>query len=167
MCPRRAALRMLLIWILTLGVSTRAVAQTPVSTKVAAGHEHTLLVKPDGTVWAFGANSSGQLGDNTFTIRRVPQPVAGLGNVIAVAAGTAHSLALTSGGTVFAWGGNSFGAVGDGTTTVKKTPVALSLTSVVAIAAGDHHSLALRSNGDVYAWAGTPPDRSVMARPRT
>ncbi len=141
--------------------------RSSVAASIAAGYQHTLVVKADGTVWAFGDNGSGQLGDGTQATRRVPQVVSGLTNIVAVAAGPGHSLALTSGGTVYAWGNNTNGSVGDGTTTLRKAPVALSLTSVVAIAAGDYHSLALRSNGDVYVWGRNTLAKSAMGQPRT
>jgi alpha-tubulin suppressor-like RCC1 family protein len=69
------------------------VAQT-----VAAGQEHTVILKSDGTVWTVGTNSSGQLGDGTTTPRTEPVQVSGLTDVVAVAAGYYHSMAITSTG---------------------------------------------------------------------
>ena len=120
---------------------------------IAGGTAFTVIVKNDGTVWAFGTNSDGQLGDNTTTPRKSPVQVAGLSNIQAVAASGGHVLALTSAGTVYSWGDNSHGQVGNSVTgTDRKTPYSLSLSNVVAIAAGEFHSLALTSSGDVYAW---------------
>ena len=66
---------------------------------VAGGASHTLVVRTtDATVWAFGLNSDGELGDNTVTQRKTPIQVSGLSGVVAVAAGAKHSLALTSAG---------------------------------------------------------------------
>jgi len=101
----------------------------------------------------WGYNGSGQLGNGTTAIGRVPGAVAGLSEVTAVAAGGEHSLALLANGTVRAWGNNSEGQLGNGTTTTSKVPVIVSgLVNVVAIAAGKEHSLALLSNGTVMAW---------------
>jgi alpha-tubulin suppressor-like RCC1 family protein len=98
---------------------------------------HTLVAKPDGTVWAWGTNSSGQLGDGTTTRRDLPKQVPGLTDVTSVAAGGDHSLALKSDGTVWAWGSNGSGRLGNGNTTQQLSPVQVSgLTGVVAIAAG-------------------------------
>ncbi|MDR0791389.1 MAG: hypothetical protein LBE47_02495 [Methanomassiliicoccaceae archaeon] len=120
---------------------------------VAAGSFHSLALKYDGTVWAWGDNSSAQLGDGTHTDRSTPVRVSGLTNVIAITAGASHSLALKSDGTVWAWGSNGNGRLGDGTTTERRTPVQVSgLTDVTAIAAGNIHSLALKSDGTVWAW---------------
>jgi alpha-tubulin suppressor-like RCC1 family protein len=57
-------------------------------TAIAAGYSHTLALKGDGTVWAWGSNSSGQLGDGTTKYRSVPQQVQDLTGVIAIAAGS-------------------------------------------------------------------------------
>jgi alpha-tubulin suppressor-like RCC1 family protein len=98
---------------------------------VAAGFQHALAIRTNGTVVAWGSNLSGQT--------NVP---AGLSGVIAVAGGRDHSLALKTNGTVVAWGGN-----GDG-----QASVPAGLTNVTAIAAGDFHSVALKSDGTVVAW---------------
>lgn len=120
---------------------------------VAGGGTHSLVLKTDGTVWSFGANASGQLGDGTATGRSTPVQVAGLTGVTAIAAGSAHSVALKSDGTVVAWGMNSYGQLGDGTTTQRNQPTPVpGLTGVTAIAAGGNHTLALKSDGSVVAW---------------
>jgi alpha-tubulin suppressor-like RCC1 family protein len=104
-------------------------------------------------VAAWGYNGSGQLGNGTTTISRVPVAVAGLSEVTAVAGGGEHSLALLADGTVRAWGNNRQGQLGNGTTTNSKAPVAVSgLANAIAIAAGKGHSVALLSNGTVMAW---------------
>jgi alpha-tubulin suppressor-like RCC1 family protein len=104
-------------------------------------------------VAAWGYNSSGQLGNGTTTISRVPGAVAGLSEVTAIAAGGEHSLALLANGTVKAWGANREGQLGNGTTTSSKVPVTVSgLSNVVAIAAGREHSVALLANGTAMAW---------------
>lgn len=131
---------------------------------------HTLLVTADGSVWAFGANAYGQLGDGTTTDRDQPVQVLDLSDVVSVAAGAFHSLALKSDGTVWAWGRNDNGQLGDNTTTDRLTPVRVSgiipvspaasvkaydptaLKTVTSIAAGWQHSMALTSNGYVYSW---------------
>jgi alpha-tubulin suppressor-like RCC1 family protein len=119
---------------------------------LAGGGAFTLVVKSDGTVWAFGLNNNGQLGDNSLTTRKTAQQISGLSSIQSVAAGSLHSMALTTGGALYVWGDNLYGQVGDASTTDRKTPVLLSLSNVVAIAAGEFHSLALTSSGDVYAW---------------
>ena len=111
-------------------------------------------VKGDGTVWSFGDNFHGQLGDGTTaSLRETPVPVVGVSGATAIAAGESHALALKADGTVVAWGFNAFGQLGDGTSSSRNTPAAVSgLSNIVAIAAGTRHSLALSATGMVYAW---------------
>jgi len=124
-------------------------------TAIASGGDHTLVLKSDGTVWSWGGNFNGQLGDGTTTERSTPVQVSGLTGVTAISAGSYHSLALKNDGTVWAWGGNIFGQLGDGTTTDSSTPVQVSnLTGAKAVSAGINHSLALMSDGTVRAWGG-------------
>ncbi len=136
---------------------------------IAAGSSHNLALCSDGTLVAWGFNSSGQLGDNSTTTRRVPVAVnraAGTSvlagkTLVTIAAGSYHNLALCSDGTVAAWGLNSGGQLGDNSTTTRLVPVAvnrgagtsaLAGKTVVALAAGSYHSLALCSDGTVGAW---------------
>jgi alpha-tubulin suppressor-like RCC1 family protein len=114
---------------------------------------HTLYVKDNGTVWAWGSNNKGQLGDGTTTDRTTPMQVSGLAGVSAIAAGSAHSVALKNDGTVWTWGSNSNGQLGNGTKTDSKTPVQVSnLAGITSIAAGSAHTVALKNDGTVWAW---------------
>ena len=121
---------------------------------VAAGASHSLAATSDGTVWAWGYNNYGQLGNGNQTQQPSPVRVQGLTGINAVAAGVNHSVALATDGTVWAWGANGNGELGDGTTVTQRSlPVQVSgLTGVVAIAVGDSHSLALKADGSVWAW---------------
>ena len=96
-------------------------------TAIAGGYAHTIALKSDGTVWAWGYNYYGQLGDGTNTkMSTTPVQVSGLSDVIAIAGGYAHTIALKSDGTVWAWGQNDSGQLGDGTSTNRTTPVQVS-----------------------------------------
>ena len=86
-----------------------------VSPVLAAGFEHSLAVAADGTVWAWGLNDHGQVGDGTTTDRWTPVQVQGMADVVAIAGGVWHTIALRRAGTVWAWGGNDYGQLGDGT----------------------------------------------------
>jgi alpha-tubulin suppressor-like RCC1 family protein len=121
---------------------------------IAAGGFHSLALKNDGTVWAWGSNSLGQLGNGNYTNSNVPVQVSNIGGVIAIAGGDAHSLALKNDGSVWSWGDNLGGQLGNGTSILKSNvPVQVSsLTGVIAIAAGAYHSLALKNDGTVWAW---------------
>jgi alpha-tubulin suppressor-like RCC1 family protein len=132
-------------------------------TAIAAGDVHSLALSADGSVFAWGSNGDGQLGDGTTIKRATPVPVLSTGalagkTVVAISAGEDHSLALTADGIVYAWGGNDYGQLGDGTTTRQTSPAAVLAPAgwgadpIVAIAAGDHHSLALTASGVAFAW---------------
>jgi len=136
-----------------------ASAATAVTPMVSAGQSHSLALENDGTVWAWGRNTVGELGDGTTTNRGSPvqvmaSPGVPLGGVTAVAAGAydSHSLALKSDGTVLAWGNNVFGQLGDGTTTARHSPVQVTGLSGVTTISASYHSLALKSDGTVWAW---------------
>jgi len=122
---------------------------------VAAGGYHSLALKADGTVWAWGSNSAGQLGDGTDEYRVAPVQVAGLGGVVAVSAGSGHSLALKADGSLWAWGSGLHGQVGDGFLLSRQRPVRVStLSGVVAMCAGVRHSVAVKADGSLWAWGG-------------
>jgi alpha-tubulin suppressor-like RCC1 family protein len=80
-------------------------------TKVASSYDHTLALASDGTVWAWGENSAGQLGDGTTQSRGVPVQVSGLNGVVALATAYSYSLAMKGDGTVWAWGNGALGVM--------------------------------------------------------
>ncbi|WP_438446949.1 stalk domain-containing protein [Gorillibacterium sp. sgz5001074] len=131
-----------------------------------------IAVKSDGTVWAWGGNQSGQLGNGEggkdAAPSWVPTQVKGLSEVSAVASGQGFSLALKKDGTVWAWGSNSSGIIGDGTQTEysagkhevihnedRYLPVQVKgVTDVAAIAADWTKCYAVKKDGTLWAWGG-------------
>lgn len=121
--------------------------------QVSAGSFHTAALKSIGTVWVWGNNTNGQLGDGTNTDSTTPVQVSNLSDAIAIACGYWHTVALKSDGTVWTWGNNTYGQLGDGTNDDSNTPVQVSnISDVVAIACGDWHTIAMKSDGTVWAW---------------
>ncbi|MBI4733792.1 MAG: RCC1 repeat-containing protein, partial [Rubrobacteridae bacterium] len=120
----------------------------------AAGGMHTLALKSDGTVWAWGHNNYGQLGDGTTINKTSPVQVPGLTDVANVSGGILHSIVFKSDGTVWTWGCNIFGQIGDGTTIQRLSPVetGINLASIISTSAGLWYSSALKSDGTVWAW---------------
>ena len=92
---------------------------------IAAGLDHNVALKNDGTVWTWGKNDEGQLGNGTYTQNKtpIPQQVPGLEGVISIAAGEKHSIALKNNGTAWAWGYNNRGQLGYGYPTRRTSPV--------------------------------------------
>ncbi|MBX3733295.1 MAG: RCC1 repeat-containing protein [Verrucomicrobiae bacterium] len=124
-----------------------------VAGRLAAGHFHTVAVRADGTLWTWGSNRHGQLGDGMRADRAEPAAVLPAERWQAVAAGLHHSLALRADGTLWAWGDNSVGQLGDGTMTNRTNPVAvLPDERWQAIAAGDWHTVALHADGTIWTW---------------
>ncbi|MCL2530743.1 MAG: hypothetical protein FWE40_01115 [Oscillospiraceae bacterium] len=118
---------------------------------VAAGVNHSLVIANNGTVWAWGRNTHGQLGDGTRFTRNAAVRV-DISDVVAVAAGNGHTVALRDDGTVWSWGRNDLGQLGDGTTTERLSPVQVDIDSVIAISTHDTHTVALRDDGTVWSW---------------
>ena len=117
------------------GILTNVVA-------ITGGAGHSLALRQDGTVVAWGDNSYGQA--------RVPT---GLTDVVVIAAGAWHNLAVRSDGTVAAWGAGTVVDPGDNNgLQLGQSMVPAGLTNAVAVAAGFWHSLALRADGTVVAW---------------
>ena len=157
---------------------------------VSSGLQHCLALKTDGTVWAWGDNESGELGDGTTTDSYVPVQVKGLNHIITIAAGEAQSLALKSDGTVWSWGNNENGQAGNGTQNSTANPGVLApvqvpnLKNVVAIAEGrmpgggpywdggtikygEGYCMVLKSDGTVWDWGevGYPTETSFKTKP--
>jgi alpha-tubulin suppressor-like RCC1 family protein len=139
-------------------------------TAIAAGLNHSLFLKNNGSLWAMGDNSYGQLGDGTtnygnYLTNRPEQIVAS--NVTAIAAGYRHSLFLKSDGSLWGMGDNAYGQLGDGACINTNLPVEIMSNNVTAIAAGDQHSLFIESDGSLRAMgnnnAGQLGDPSVIA----
>ncbi|MBD0378572.1 RCC1 domain-containing protein [Paenibacillus sedimenti] len=123
---------------------------------VAVGWNHSLALKSDGTVWAWGFNGVGQLGQHPYQLGSSATPVQVqfpfTDPIIAIAASATYSAAIRGDGTVWVWGTNDYG-MGNENMTLAYSPVQITgLDSVVAIAAGEHYALALKKDGNVWAW---------------
>ena len=118
-------------------------------TMISAGQSFSLALKSDGTVWAWGSDGSGQLGDSaSASSSTTPVQVSGLTGITHIAAGNTHGLAVKNDGTAWAWGYNNEGQVGNNTTTNQFTPVQMTgVAGASKVAGGVLHSLVLKSDG--------------------
>lgn len=127
------------------------------ATQVSAGAEHSLAVGADGDVYAWGSNTSSQLGtgDQTDWSEPVVSALPSGEKAVQVAAGSDYSLAVTEGGNLYSWGANDNGQLGQGTTTEVSEPQKVTFPSGVEVeraTAGPSHALAVTSTGTVFAW---------------
>jgi alpha-tubulin suppressor-like RCC1 family protein len=147
-------------------------------TFVAPGQDHSLALDSNGHIWAWGANSYGQLGDGNFASVSTPVPVLPVATAFTAISGGGgpHSLALDNTGKAWAWGNGYFGELGNGTNkNNSQIPVAVTMPAGVtftAVSAGGGHSVALDNAGQVWAWGentsgqlgnGTTSDSSIPA----
>ena len=123
---------------------------------ISAGWNHSLAIRTDGSLWAWGVNSFGQLGDSSFDPRNYPVKVGTITSWAMVSAGRYHSLGIRTDGTLWAWGANSFGQLGDYSNSNRNSPVPITEhTNWSLVSAGGYHSLAIRNagaSGTLWAW---------------
>jgi len=122
--------------------------------KIASKVDFTLAIKSDGTLWGWGANLHGQLGDDTTLDRDHPvQEATHATDWVDVAVGAYHSLSIKSDGSLYAWGSNKYGQVGDGANDDRHKPTLIdSNHSWLKVTAGYRYSVALRSDHTLWSW---------------
>jgi alpha-tubulin suppressor-like RCC1 family protein/pimeloyl-ACP methyl ester carboxylesterase len=126
-----------------------AITATTLTGSLAAGEYHSVAIKSDGSLWSWGWNLFGQLGDNTTVSSHQPNPIAA--GYVSVATGGRYSVALKADGSLWAWGSNAFGQLGDNTTTDRLLPKQIG-TGYTAVTAGNGHTMALKSDGSLWVW---------------
>lgn len=120
---------------------------------IAAGKSHFAALKKDNTIWSWGANKLGQLGNGGAFFIVKPIQVEGLDDVKQVSAAKDFTAAVKNDGTLWMWGSNSSGQLGNGTRENSYTPVQVKgISDVEKVAAGISHVLALKKDGTVWAW---------------
>jgi hypothetical protein len=148
-------------WRLGLGDTIDRTNLTRVGTATnwtaVAHYGHTLALKADGTLWAWGGdNIHGQLGQGNTTPVHIPTQVGNDTHWVAVSVGDSHSLALKDDGSLWAWGDNTNGQLGLGNGVGDQySPIQVGIdTHWVAVVAGGQHSLGLKDDGTLWVWGG-------------
>jgi alpha-tubulin suppressor-like RCC1 family protein len=146
-----------------LGDGTTVSKRSPVSVVggftdwcgISAGTTHSLGVRTNCTIWAWGCNGTGRLGDNTTVDQSSPvSVVGGFTDWCGISGGVNHSVAIRNNGTIWSWGNNGTGRLGDDTTVDKSSPVSVvgGFTDWCGVSAGLAHGLGIRTNGSIWAW---------------
>ena len=123
--------------------------------QVACGADHTAAVKTDGTLWCWGSNGSGRLGNNSTTTASSPGTTSGGGVTWNfVACGVNHTAAVKTDGTLWTWGENTNGKLGDNSTSARSSPITVSGggTDWKTVAGALQHTIAIKTNGDMWSW---------------
>jgi alpha-tubulin suppressor-like RCC1 family protein len=120
---------------------------------ISAGWQHACAVRQDDTLWCWGDNTAGQLGDRSITRRPQPAQAQVPGEVTLVAAGLLHTCAATREDGLFCWGDNGAGQLGSEVTGAQTAPLPVRLVSdPIAVAAGSSHTCAIRQGGATLCW---------------
>ena len=146
-----------------LGDNTTVSKSSPVTTvaggtnwkQVSGGQYHTAAIKTDGTLWTWGYNGYGNLGDNTTVDKSSPvTTVAGGTNWKQVACGYRHVAAIKTDGTLWTWGYNGIGALGDNSTVDKSSPITTVAggTNWKQVSGGQYHTAAIKTDGTLWTW---------------
>jgi len=164
-----AALTAAMIISISLFYSPSALAQSDTLATVSAGRAYDMVIKTDGSLWAWGSNQWGALGDGTRKDKITPIKV--MDNVASVSAteNLSCTMAVKTDGTLWAWGNNRTGQIGDGTRTTttnglviaennnRYSPVKI-MDSVTSVSAGIGHAAAIKTDGSLWVWGGVTLD---------
>ena len=125
--------------------------------QVSAGSRHAAAIKTDGTLWLWGINNNGHLGDDTNVSKLSPITTAGGGTDWSqVSAGGYHTAAIKTDGTLWTWGNNTYGRLGDNTTTTRSSPITTAGggTNWKEVSTGVYgsHTAAVKTDGTLWTW---------------
>lgn len=135
----------LMAGIVPVNAAARKIQVQTISTSI----KHSAVIKTDGSLWTWGENYSGQLGDGTNINRKIMVKI--MDNAAAVSAGGSFTAAIKTDGSLWTWGYNGYGQLGDGTNTKRYKPVKV-MDNVAAVCAGDSHTAAIKTDGSLWTW---------------
>ncbi|MGI9182093.1 MAG: protein kinase domain-containing protein [Longimicrobiaceae bacterium] len=149
-------------------------APTRGTSAVVAGGGHSCVLESEGSVYCWGSNDRGQLGNRGTQRHATPVKIASDERFSALAAGVAHSCALTSAGSVYCWGANDAGQLGDGSTATRSVPTRVAGDlRLQRLWTGSAHSCGISRGGEAFCWGrnsngqlgdGSTTDRSTPVR---
>lgn len=148
-------LRFMYVFVLSMLCLHTTYAQTSFFWKsISAAEDYTLAVRYDGTLWAWGRNNHGQLGDGTTEDKNVPTQIGTDNDWMQVSAKGGHTVAVKTNGHLYSWGKNDHGQLGNGTTIESHVPARVGTTTWKAAYAGDGFTIALSNNptNSIWGW---------------
>lgn len=120
---------------------------------IAAGEQFSVGIKSNGTLWTWGYNNKGQLGDGTTTNRAIPVQIGTATNWAKVSASATNAFAIKADGTLWAWGDNQYGQLGDYSSEDRLTPVQVGQdVDWKSVDAAGAHTIAIKNNGSLWIW---------------
>ncbi len=119
---------------------------------LSAGANHSASIKEDGTLWSWGQNNSGELGDASNLSKVVATQESTASSWKSVSCGYDHTIAIKDDGTLWTWGNNFYGQLGNSSTTNSNIPIQISTDKWNSISAGDKFSLATKEDGTLWSW---------------
>jgi len=138
---------------------------------IVGKNNSTFAIKTDGSLWGWGSNSEGQLGNGTKIRREIPGKIGSSNDWAMVSVGIGHVVAIKKDGSLWAWGRNSYGQLGDGSTIEKLTPTRIGNdTDWKNVSAGGFNTTATKNDGSLWAWGvgmlgdGTTNGKNVPTR---
>ena len=122
---------------------------------VSVNYATTLAIKTTGSLWAWGSNGSGQLGQGNTTARSSPVQIGTDTDWSKVSSGQGHTVAIKTTGSLWAWGYSGNGQLGQGNTTARSSPVQVGTgTDWASVSGGPRHTVAIKTTGTLWAWGG-------------
>ena len=119
------------------------------SQTVSLGGNHSAVITEDGSLYLWGDNYYGKLGNETWYNSNIPIKI--MENVASVSLGRDHSAAITKEGSLYLWGNSYYGQLGNGTTNLSSTPIKI-MENVISVSLGWYHSAVITKDKDLYLW---------------
>jgi Secretion system C-terminal sorting domain/Regulator of chromosome condensation (RCC1) repeat len=120
---------------------------------ISSGSFHTCAIKTDNTLWTWGKNNVGQLGDGTFVQKTIPTQIGTDQNWSSVSSGYTYTMCVKTNGTLWAWGDNTYGQLGNNSILPLNSPTQIGTdTDWLSVSSGAFHTLATKTNGSLWAW---------------
>ncbi len=129
----------------------RLTVKYTISDKISTFYQNSFILRTNGTLWGWGSNIHGELGDGTNVTKKSPVQIGGA-EWKQVSAGYNHTLAIKNDGTLWSWGFNMMGQLGDGSTIDKRAPIKIGSDKWRQVSGGYNFSIAVRTDGTLWAW---------------